>query len=81
MAKKMVELAVQQPGYVGVESVRDASGHGITISYWESEEAILGWKKHADHQIAQQYGRKEAYDWYDLKICQVLRERKFEKTS
>ena len=40
MADRMAELASQQPGYLGAESVRDAQGFGITVSYWESLEAI-----------------------------------------
>ena len=37
---RMVELAAQQPGYLGVETVRGADGFGITVSYWASEAAI-----------------------------------------
>jgi heme-degrading monooxygenase HmoA len=44
MAQRMVELAAQQPGFLGVESVRGADGLGITVSYWASEEAIRNWK-------------------------------------
>ena len=40
MADRMVELASGQPGYLGVESARDADGFGITVSYWASPEAI-----------------------------------------
>lgn len=40
MGDKMVELAAQQPGFLGVESVRDHNGVGITVSYWESLDAI-----------------------------------------
>lgn len=32
MAERMVELASQQPGFVGAESVRDADGFGIMRS-------------------------------------------------
>jgi hypothetical protein len=42
MADRMVELASQQPGFLGVESVRGADGLGITVSYWSSPEAIVG---------------------------------------
>ena len=35
MAERMVELAREQPGFLGVESARDAEGFGITVSYWE----------------------------------------------
>jgi hypothetical protein len=33
-ADRMAELASEQPGYLGVDSVRDANGVGITVSYW-----------------------------------------------
>ncbi|GLH64529.1 hypothetical protein PG301_23680 [Parageobacillus sp. G301] len=36
MAEKMVELASQQPDFLEAESVRDESGLGITVSYWNS---------------------------------------------
>lgn len=52
MADRMLELASQQPGYLGAESVRDAQGFGITVSYWSSEAAIRDWKQHAEHQVA-----------------------------
>lgn len=55
-ADKMEELAKQQPGFLGVESARDHSGLGITVSYWESLEAIDNWKQNALHKEA----KKEA---------------------
>ena len=56
VADKMEELAKQQPGFLDVESVRDHSGLGITISYWESLEAIENWKQNVLHKEA----KKEA---------------------
>src|SRR3546814_11032024 len=44
-ADRMVELAREQPGFLGVESTRGADGFGITVSYWESEEAIRAWRR------------------------------------
>ena len=41
---------------LGVDSARDHSGLGITISYWESLEAIDNWKQNALHKEA----KKEA---------------------
>ena len=43
----MLDLAARQPGFLGVDSVRDAHGCGITVSYWDSEAAIAAWKRHA----------------------------------
>ena len=35
MSQRMVDLASQQPGFLGVESARD--GVGITVSYWADD--------------------------------------------
>ena len=76
MADRMVELAAEQPGYLGFESVRD--GLGITISYWDSLEAIRQWKTQVDHFEAQQMGRKQWYAAYKTRICKVERDYGFE---
>lgn len=73
MGDRMMELAQTQPGFVGVETIRGADGFGITVSYWESEEAIRHWKSDAEHQVAQKRGREEWYSSFDLRICRVDR--------
>lgn len=73
MAERMVELAAQQPGYLGIESVRDADGFGITVSYWESVEAISAWKANAEHRVAQENGQRFWYRHYELRIAKVER--------
>jgi len=74
---RMVELARQQPGFLGVESAREDVG--ITVSYWESLEAIRAWKQHADHLRAQQQGRQQWYTTYKTRICKVERDYEFER--
>jgi heme-degrading monooxygenase HmoA len=76
MAEEMATLAAKQPGYLGAESARD--GLGITVSYWESLEAIRQWKAHADHLIAQQMGREKWYSAYKTRVCRVERDYGFE---
>jgi heme-degrading monooxygenase HmoA len=76
-ADRMVELAKQQPGYLGHESVRD--GLGITISYWDSLDAIRNWKQQSEHLFAQQKGRTDWYSAYKTRICKVERDYGFEK--
>jgi heme-degrading monooxygenase HmoA len=72
-ADRMVELAAQQPGFLGVESVRDIDGFGITVSYWDSTEAIAAWKAQAEHVIAQETGKRLWYERYELRIAKVER--------
>ena len=73
MADRMLELAAQQPGYLGAESARDAGGFGITVSYWVSEEAIRAWKANAEHQVAQEAGKKTWYAGFALRVAKVER--------
>ncbi|MFS2187312.1 antibiotic biosynthesis monooxygenase [Mucilaginibacter sp. Mucisp84] len=69
MAVEMVELARQQEGFLGVESARN--NVGITVSYWQSVEAIKNWKANARHMFAQQQGRDKWYLNYKVRICRV----------
>ncbi|RND01207.1 antibiotic biosynthesis monooxygenase family protein [Lysinibacillus halotolerans] len=77
MADKMVELASQQQGFLGIESARDEE-LGITVSYWDSLDAIKNWKEHAAHQVAQERGKAEWYKNFSLRVCKVERHKFFE---
>ncbi len=77
MAELMEKSAKEQPGYLGMESAR--SELGITVSYWESLEAIANWKSNTEHLDAQKRGIKDWYSWYKVRICQVEREYDFFK--
>ena len=71
-AARMVELAAQQPGFLGVESVREDLG--ITISYWSDLESIKKWKAHAEHIEAQKLGMDKWYSTYMTRIALVERD-------
>ena len=73
MADRMLELAAEQPGFLGVESARGADGLGITVSYWESTQAIANWKANAEHRIAQETGKQVWYADYQLRVAKVER--------
>jgi heme-degrading monooxygenase HmoA len=72
MADKMVALAAQQPGFLGVESARE--GVGITVSYWKDLESIRAWKAHAEHQVAQKLGHQKWYAAFKTRIAKVERD-------
>jgi heme-degrading monooxygenase HmoA len=78
MSERMVSLAKDQRGFIDVESVRDIEGNGITISYWESLEAIKNWKANLEHLTAQKLGREKWYAEFKVRICKVEREYKTE---
>jgi heme-degrading monooxygenase HmoA len=70
---EMVALASKQPGFLGVETARGPDGVGITVSYWESLEAIGAWRQHAEHQVAQRLGREKWYRAYTVRVARVER--------
>lgn len=78
MAEKMVELASQQKGFLGIESARD-EGLGITVSYWDSLEAINDWKNNSAHKLAQEKGKTVWYKNFTLRVCRVERQSFFEE--
>ena len=78
-AEHMLTLAAQQPGYLGVHSVRDVSGLGITVSYWQSEQHIKAWREHAEHSAIREQGRASWYQNYALQVCKIERAYQFEK--
>lgn len=72
-ADRMVALASEQPGFLGLESVRDADGLAITVSYWSSEDAIANWRQNAEHRVARELGRERWYEWFALRVAKVER--------
>ncbi|MGB0505620.1 MAG: antibiotic biosynthesis monooxygenase family protein [Pikeienuella sp.] len=73
MADAMVNLAPTIDGYLGVESTRDNTGLGITISYWRDEDAITEWREHARHAVAQKLGKERWYEHYELRVAKIER--------
>jgi heme-degrading monooxygenase HmoA len=71
-AERMLELASQQPGFLGFETAREDIG--ISVSYWASEQAVRAWKSNIEHLAAQQRGKRDWYRWYRVRVCRVERE-------
>ena len=79
MSDRMVELAATMPGFLGYESARE--GLGITISYWESTEAIRNWHQQAEHKLAQQQGYEMWYQSFRIRVCKVERDYGFKRSA
>ena len=76
-SERMLKLVSVQKGFLGVESARNEIG--ITVSYWESLEAITNWKMNMDHTGVREKGRSVWYENFKVRICKVEREYEFEK--
>ncbi|WP_338765285.1 antibiotic biosynthesis monooxygenase [Bernardetia sp. ABR2-2B] len=74
-AIRMVELAKEQKGFLGVESAREEIG--ITVSYWKDLESIKKWKYQSEHTLAREKGRSEFYQSFKTRIVKVERDYDF----
>jgi len=77
MANKLVELAKQQDGFLGVDSARSALG--ITVSYWRDLDAVKKWKENSDHKLAREKGREIWYKSFKTRIAKVESDYDFHK--
>lgn len=72
-AEQMLQLAAQQAGFLGVDSVRDARGVGITVSYWRDLDSVRAWREVSEHRNVQERGRKLWYTEFTVRVCRVER--------
>ncbi len=71
MGDEIARIVSKQKGFLGVESVRDEDGFGITISYWDAMESIQAWKNNVLHAEAKAMGKEHWYTHYQIRICKV----------
>ena len=61
--------------YISHYSHRDPiSRSGVTISYFESLEAIKTWRENPEHKEVQELGRELFYSWYEIQVVKVDRQ-------
>ena len=80
----MREEIQNQPGFISIERFRhlDDEDRVVSISTWESEDAIKEWKANLKHRMAQKEGKKLIFKSYRLRVANVIRDYGMaEKTS
>jgi heme-degrading monooxygenase HmoA len=78
---RMFELVHGQPGFLGAESTRDESGFGITVAYFDSEDAIRAWRDHDEHARTRAQGRAAWYDRFAVRVAKVERAYGWERND
>lgn len=81
MAQRMVDLAAEQPGFLGVESARGPDGFGITNSYWRDLDSIRARKAVTEHLTAQRLGRERWYSHFEMRIGKIERAYSFDMSE
>lgn len=61
-------------GYVDHVGFRDpVTREGVTLAYFDSEEAITRWRQDIEHRRAQELGRTHFYEDYTLEVARLER--------
>lgn len=76
-AERMDALARTQPGFRSLKTFAADDGERVTISEFDSLEAVSAWRANVEHLEAQRRGRAEFYAEYSLQTCELIREAKF----
>ncbi|MEQ8291895.1 MAG: antibiotic biosynthesis monooxygenase [Roseovarius sp.] len=76
IAAEMRPLAEQIDGFISVERFQSLMHPEklLSLSFWESEEAVEEWRRLAAHRRAQAKGRAGMFADYRLRVAHVLRD-------
>ena len=79
----MRETLHQQPGFIQVERFRSLVDEGkiLSLSCWESDEAIANWRHQADHSVVQEEGKRSVFKSFRLRVAEVIRDYDFMSSS
>lgn len=63
-------------GFISAERFSSLKNDGklLSVSIWQSEEAIEKWRNHAKHRLGQQQGLEQLFDSYKITVLSSLRE-------
>lgn len=62
-------------GFISIERFQSLNNPEkmLSLSFWESEEAIREWRTLEQHRVAQTMGREKIFKDYHLRVAQVIR--------
>ncbi len=81
LADELLELARAIEGFVEHKVFVADDGERLTLVTFDSEAAEAEWREHVAHREAQQRGRDEFYDEYDVAVTVVRRRRRWRRQA
>lgn len=74
-AETLRPLLAGVDGFISIERFESLSRPGrlLSLSFWESEEAVQRWRTLDAHRAAQQAGRASIFADYRLTVAEVIR--------
>ena len=72
--KRMLEIASQNPGFVGVEGLADNEGFSLFIAYWKDLESMKAFKLDKEHMVAREKGRTVWFKKHVIRVAKIIKE-------
>lgn len=63
-------------GFISIERFKSTvtDNKYVSLSFWESEDAIKAWRNHTGHQFAQEKGKSEIFSDFKISVGKVERQ-------
>lgn len=81
LASELKPLLSDTPGFISIERFQSLTTPGkiLSLSWWEDEDAVAGWKRNVMHQAVQQEGRQSIFSFYRIGVASVFRDYSSDK--
>ena len=79
LAGQLKIILAKQPGFISVERFQSLIDEEklLSLSFWESEQAIVGWRNQLDHLQAQKEGKEKLFKGYRIRVLKTMRDYDF----
>ncbi|WP_314722231.1 antibiotic biosynthesis monooxygenase [Rahnella variigena] len=83
LAAELKPLLSDTPGFISIERFQSLSTSGkiLSLSWWEDEESVAGWKQNLTHLAAQKEGKQSIFSYYRIRVVHVFRDYSSDKSS
>jgi heme-degrading monooxygenase HmoA len=78
LSAELERIARSSPGFIEFREFTAQDGEHLAIAIFETAEAEASWRDNAAHRAAQRRGREKFYQWYDVSVCEELRNSHWE---
>ena len=76
IAAKLRNFLEDREGFISIERFQSLTEEGkiLSLSFWDSEEAIDDWRNILEHRSAQKKGKESLFHSYRIRVAQVVRD-------
>ncbi|MBP2167243.1 heme-degrading monooxygenase HmoA [Erwinia toletana] len=83
LASDLKPLLSDTPGFISIERFQSMSAPGkiLSLSWWEDEKSVAGWKQNVMHLAAQKEGKQSIFSYYRIRVANVFRDYSSDKEA